>query len=54
MATDRLPPNEEREAWIKRNVIRLRDALAQPDARKRILELLDGDQPHRADDEQKP
>jgi hypothetical protein len=42
MATDRLPPNEEREAWIRRNVALLRQALSEPTTRNRLLELLNG------------
>ena len=49
MATNPLLPNDEREAWVKRNAALLRQVLTIPEVRTRILELLDY-QP-RADDE---
>ena len=53
MATEPLPPNDEREEWIKRNVRLLRGGLSEPTTRRRLLELLDGHSQRRSgtDDE---
>ena len=54
MATDRLPPNDEREAWSERNAALLREVLSDPATRNRLLELLNGKEQPRpgTDDEQ--
>jgi hypothetical protein len=38
-----LPPNE-REQWIQRNIANLRQALSEPQTRKRLYALLAGDE----------
>jgi hypothetical protein len=43
MATNPLPPNE-REQWIQRNITKLRQALSEPETRKRIYALLVGEE----------
>jgi hypothetical protein len=42
MATNPLPPNDEREAWIQRNVAKLRQTLTDPGVRREISNLLTG------------
>ena len=48
-----LPPNDEREAWIKRNAALLRQALSEPTTRRRLLELLnEPEQPRPGSDDE--
>jgi hypothetical protein len=43
MATNPLPPNDEREAWIQRNVAKLRQTLTDPGVRRESSNLLTGE-----------
>ena len=43
MATKPLPPNDEREQWIQRNVAKLRQALSDPVLRREISDFLNGE-----------
>jgi len=45
-----LPPDDLRE-WIAKTAIELRDVLANPQVRTRVVELLDGDTQGRGSDE---
>jgi hypothetical protein len=38
-----LPP-DEKEQWLQRNVAKLRQALAEPETRKRVYALLVGEE----------
>jgi predicted metal-dependent hydrolase len=43
MATNPLPPNDEGEQWIQRNVAKLRLLLSDPDLRREISDFLSGE-----------
>jgi hypothetical protein len=38
-----LPPNDKREEWVQRNVAKLRRVLSDPDLRREIADLLNGE-----------
>jgi hypothetical protein len=42
-----LPPDNQREAWIRRNAAVLRRALLLPVTRMRVVELLNGEEQRR-------
>jgi hypothetical protein len=44
---DSIPPDDLWEEWIKRNTAILRQALSEPTTRKRIIELLNGEEHRR-------
>jgi hypothetical protein len=39
---DSLPPDDEREAWIRRNAKELQQAFANPELRAQVVRLLNG------------
>ena len=49
---DALPPNDEREQWLQRNVAKLRQVLSDPDVQRKISALLDGESERYGNDDE--